>query len=159
MDVERKKSRAPEIGLHQAKRLCQLDARRRLEFIAEGFVRKAFLVHANGGTFVAYRKTGDRYPIKAIYAESPSTAMAQDGAAARVAWEKEANKQVATRRRREQYMPLVAFCLRHFLADFIICMCECDFRQAHLTCLFESRAYSSESCDQQCKRLLQQYRQ
>src|SRR5260370_18179510 len=35
-----------------------------------------------------------------------------------------------TRRRREQYMPLVAFCLRHFLADFIICMCECDFRQA-----------------------------
>src|ERR1700738_1006995 len=35
-----------------------------------------------------------------------------------------------TRRRREQYTPLVAFCLRHFLADFIICMCECDFRQA-----------------------------
>ena len=35
-----------------------------------------------------------------------------------------------TRRRREQYMPLVAFCLRHFLADFIICMCEFDFRQA-----------------------------
>ena len=37
-----------------------------------------------------------------------------------------------TRRRREQYMPLVASCLRHFLADFIICMCECDFRQAQL---------------------------
>src|SRR5467141_3484967 len=36
-----------------------------------------------------------------------------------------------TRRRREQYMPLVAFCLFHFLADFIICMCEFDFRQAH----------------------------
>jgi hypothetical protein len=36
-----------------------------------------------------------------------------------------------TRRRREQYMPLVAFCLRHFSADFIICMCEFDFRQAH----------------------------
>src|SRR6202165_2799779 len=35
-----------------------------------------------------------------------------------------------TRRRREQYIPLVAFCLRHFLADFIICMCEFDFRQA-----------------------------
>ena len=35
-----------------------------------------------------------------------------------------------TRRRREQYMPLVAFCLRHFLTDFIICMCEFDFRQA-----------------------------
>jgi hypothetical protein len=35
-----------------------------------------------------------------------------------------------TRRRREQYMPLVAFCLSHFLADFIICMCEFDFQQA-----------------------------
>src|SRR3984893_6642567 len=35
-----------------------------------------------------------------------------------------------TRRRREQYIPLAAFCLRHFLADFIICMCEFDFRQA-----------------------------
>jgi hypothetical protein len=29
-------------------------------------------------------------------------------------------------------MPLVAFCLSHFLADFIICMCEFDFRQAQL---------------------------
>src|SRR6202043_1131028 len=37
-----------------------------------------------------------------------------------------------TRRRREPYIPLVAFCLHHFLADFIICMCEFDFRQAHL---------------------------
>jgi hypothetical protein len=27
-------------------------------------------------------------------------------------------------------MPLVAFCLSHFLADFIICMCVFDFRQA-----------------------------
>ena len=39
-------------------------------------------------------------------------------------------KSTRTRRRREQYMPLVAFCLRHFLADFIICMCEFDFRRA-----------------------------
>src|ERR1700719_3374222 len=36
----------------------------------------------------------------------------------------------AAKARREQYIPLVAFCLRHFLADFIICMCEFDFRQA-----------------------------
>jgi hypothetical protein len=35
-----------------------------------------------------------------------------------------------TRRRREPYIPLVALCLRHFLADFIFCMCEFDFRQA-----------------------------
>src|SRR5229473_7136984 len=34
-----------------------------------------------------------------------------------------------TRRRREQYIPLAAFCLRHFLADFIICMCVFDFQQ------------------------------
>jgi hypothetical protein len=47
-----------------------------------------------------------------------------------------------TRRRREQYMPLVAFCLRHFLADFIICMCEFDFRQAQ-------RAYRVHSRDLQ----------
>jgi hypothetical protein len=38
-----------------------------------------------------------------------------------------------TRRRRERYMPLVAFCLSHFLADFIICMCEFDFRQVFRT--------------------------
>jgi hypothetical protein len=37
-----------------------------------------------------------------------------------------------TRRRREPYIPLVAFCLRHFLADFIICMYGFDFRQAQL---------------------------
>src|ERR1700686_5817856 len=42
-----------------------------------------------------------------------------------------------TRRRREPYIPLVAFCLRHFLADFIICMCEFDFRQAQLKLGFE----------------------
>ena len=35
-----------------------------------------------------------------------------------------------TRRRREQYMLLAAFCLRHFSADFIICTCEFEFRQA-----------------------------
>src|SRR3984893_2717052 len=34
------------------------------------------------------------------------------------------------RRCREQYMPLVALCQRHFLADSIIYMCVFDFRQA-----------------------------
>ena len=38
-----------------------------------------------------------------------------------------------TRRCREQYMPLVTFCPRHFLADSIICMYVFDFRQAHGT--------------------------
>src|SRR5262249_39277626 len=36
-----------------------------------------------------------------------------------------------TRHRREQYMPLVAFCLRHFSADVII-YCECEFRQSQV---------------------------
>ena len=40
--------------------------------------------------------------------------------------------QIRALRRRERYMPLVAFCLSHFLADFIICMCVFDFRQAQL---------------------------
>src|SRR5258708_37064691 len=30
-------------------------------------------------------------------------------------------------------MPSVAFCLRHFSADFIICTCEFDFRQAQVS--------------------------
>src|SRR3984893_6474522 len=34
------------------------------------------------------------------------------------------------RRCREQYMPLVALCQRHFWADSIIYMCVFDFRQA-----------------------------
>src|SRR3984893_15518461 len=39
-----------------------------------------------------------------------------------------------TRRRREQYIPLVAFCLPHFSAAFIICTCEFDFRRAYEGC-------------------------
>ena len=35
-----------------------------------------------------------------------------------------------TRRRGERYMPSVAFCLSHFLADSIMCMYVFDFRQA-----------------------------
>jgi hypothetical protein len=35
-------------------------------------------------------------------------------------------------------MPLVAFCLRHFSADFIICTCEFEFRQAQHSVLDNS---------------------
>lgn len=35
MDAKKKRPRGPEVGLGQAKRLCQLDGRKRLEFIAE----------------------------------------------------------------------------------------------------------------------------
>ncbi|MDI4236804.1 hypothetical protein OZ411_28735 [Bradyrhizobium sp. Arg237L] len=61
-------------------------------------VKNAFLVHANGGTFVAVRKPGvSRLPIKGLYAEMPNTAMGQDDGAARIAWQKEAEKQLAER--------------------------------------------------------------
>jgi hypothetical protein len=61
-------------------------------------VAKAFLIKtASGGRFVAFRKGKERLPLKGIYAEHPATAMGQDGAAARVAWVKEADKQLAAR--------------------------------------------------------------
>jgi hypothetical protein len=71
-------------------------------------VAKAFIIKANGGSFVAFRKSKERLPIKAIYAESPATAMGQDGAAAQVAWQNEANKQLATRLPVEVQKQLVA---------------------------------------------------
>src|ERR1700737_719285 len=40
-----------------------------------------------------------------------------------------------TRRCREKYMPLVALCQRHVLADSIIYMCVFDFRQAQVAWL------------------------
>lgn len=61
-------------------------------------VHQAFLVTTSaGGRFVAIRRGAERLPIKGIYAESPSTAMGQDGAAARKTWEREASREVATR--------------------------------------------------------------
>jgi len=36
MDTRKSRPKGPEIGLHQAKRLCQLNHRQRLEFLAEG---------------------------------------------------------------------------------------------------------------------------
>jgi hypothetical protein len=50
-----------------------------------------------------------------------------------------------TRRCREQYMPLVALCPRHFLADSIICLCGFDFRQAQR--IRPYRAIASAGCD------------
>jgi hypothetical protein len=43
------------------------------------------------------RTTQTRLPIKGIFAEKPSTALGQPGAAAQVAWTREANKQLAER--------------------------------------------------------------
>lgn len=71
-------------------------------------VGKAFIIHSNGATFVAYRKGKQRLPIKGIYAESPSTAMGQVWAAARVTWEKAANAELSTRLPVEVQKQLVA---------------------------------------------------
>jgi hypothetical protein len=71
-------------------------------------VRKAFLVRANGGVFVAYRTSGSRLPLHAIYSEMPSTAMGQNGAAARKAWDKAANSELATRLPQEIQKQLIA---------------------------------------------------
>lgn len=60
-------------------------------------VAKAFVINANGGRFVAFRRGKERLPIKGIYAESPSTAMGQDRAAARVTWQGVANRELAKR--------------------------------------------------------------
>jgi hypothetical protein len=61
-------------------------------------VSKAFLVTtASGSRFVAFRKGRERLPLKAIWAETPSTAMGQDGAPAQTIWKQTANKELATR--------------------------------------------------------------
>jgi hypothetical protein len=61
-------------------------------------VSKAFLVQmANGARFVAYRKGKERLPLKGVYAETPATALGQEGAAANKAWKQEADKQLAAR--------------------------------------------------------------
>lgn len=60
-------------------------------------VRDAFLVSANGGTFIAIRRGKSRLPIRGVFAETPSTALRQNGAAARNAWDKAANSELATR--------------------------------------------------------------
>jgi CCR4-NOT transcriptional regulation complex NOT5 subunit len=60
-------------------------------------VSKAFVIKANGGQFVAFRKGKERLPIKGIYAESPSTALGQEGSAPQKVWKDTANKELATR--------------------------------------------------------------
>jgi hypothetical protein len=64
-------------------------------------VKEAFVVEANGGRFVAIRRGKERLPIKGVFAESPNTAMGQDGAAAQTAWRKAADAELATRLPRE----------------------------------------------------------
>ncbi|MEY9184545.1 phage tail protein [Bradyrhizobium sp. USDA 313] len=71
-------------------------------------IKSAFLVHANGGTFVAFRTSRSRLPLKGVYAEHPGTALGQPGAAAQVAWQQEAEKQLAERMPQEIQKQLLA---------------------------------------------------
>lgn len=60
-------------------------------------VRRAFIVKtAAGGSFVAYRTSRSRLPIKGIYAEHGATAMGQPGPV-QEAWKQEAEKQLKER--------------------------------------------------------------
>jgi hypothetical protein len=60
-------------------------------------VRRAFIVKtAAGGSFVAYRTSRSRLPIKGVYAEHPATAMGQAGPV-QEAWRQEAEKQLRER--------------------------------------------------------------
>jgi hypothetical protein len=60
-------------------------------------VSKAFVINANGGRFVAFRRGKERLPVKGIYAESPSTALGQEGSAPQKVWIKTANEELAKR--------------------------------------------------------------
>lgn len=71
-------------------------------------VRSAFVISANGGRFIAIRRSKQRLPVKGIYAEMPSQAMGQDKAAARAAWQKAANGELAARLPQEIQKQLMA---------------------------------------------------
>jgi hypothetical protein len=61
-----------------------------------------------GGRFVAFSRGSSRRPVKAVYAESPSTAMGQENATARVLNRTAANAELSTRLPVEVQKQLVA---------------------------------------------------
>lgn len=71
-------------------------------------IARAFKTGANGGNFVAYRTGKARYPIKAVHAEHPATAMGQNNAPARKMWVKTANKELNVRLGSEIAKQLIA---------------------------------------------------
>jgi len=60
-------------------------------------VKRAFVMSANGGEAVVYRSGRSRYPVKAVYAETPATALGQDGAPAQTKWKEVANRELNAR--------------------------------------------------------------
>lgn len=69
-------------------------------------IKDAFLVHANGGTFIAVRRSNERLPIKGVFAETPSYALGRGKA--NKDWQKEANAQLAQRLPQEIQKQLLA---------------------------------------------------
>lgn len=60
-------------------------------------VKRAFVMSANGGEAVVYRIGRSRYPVKAVYAETPATALGQNGAPAQKMWKDTANRELNAR--------------------------------------------------------------
>lgn len=58
-------------------------------------IGKAFVIEANGGRALMVRTGPGRGEFKPVYAESPKTGMAQDGAAPRKTWQKTADRTLA----------------------------------------------------------------
>ena len=54
-------------------------------------IPRAFLLRSNGGQVVMIRKGPGRKNLKALFAETPKTALAQENAAPRRGWEKSVN--------------------------------------------------------------------
>ena len=55
---------------------------------------KAFIMRANGGTFVVVRKGKGRNDLKGVYAEAPNTAMRQENSMPRTNWTRNATTNI-----------------------------------------------------------------
>lgn len=80
-------------------------------------VKRAFVMSANGGDAVVYRTGRSRFPVKAIYAETPATALGQDGAPAQTKWKEVANRELNARLGVEIQKQLVAEGLGPYTPD------------------------------------------
>lgn len=61
----------------------------------------AFVMTIGGARFVVQRRGKERLPVRGIFAEAPNQSMGQDDGAARKAWQKAAEAELATRLPRE----------------------------------------------------------
>lgn len=80
-------------------------------------VKRAFVMSANGGEAVVYRTGRSRYPVKAVYAETPSTALGQTDSPAQKKWKDVANRELIARLGVEVQKQLVAEGLGPYTPD------------------------------------------